>query len=334
MNNQFNFKSSLASFLREFIGIKQALGINVSHMVATLRDIDNFYVKNKIEESSVTREIFTTWRKTRINDCKCTIYDKISIWCQLTKFISSHGVVCFIPRMPPPPKIDFSPYIYTKEQLALIMQKSQELRMFSKNMDCTIFAMPALVRLLRSTGLRIHEALSIRNEDVHIEEGYILISKTKNGSERIVPLCESMKIVLRQYIFYRNRIPVCDIAEPTSFLFVKANGAPCRTISVYNWFKKILKECGIPHIGNRKGPRLHDLRHGMATDVLVQMAHNGIDLYAAMPILSACLGHKSLAATEHYVRLTTEMYPELLMDTSRINSFIYPTHMEGRIYEE
>jgi len=54
------------------------------------------------------------------------------------------------------------------------------------------------------------------------------------------------------------------------------------------------------------------------------MAHEGQDLYSSLPIISACLGHKSLFATEQYVRLTSEMYPELISQCSPINAFVYP----------
>jgi hypothetical protein len=49
-----------------------------------------------------------------------------------------------------------------------------------------------------------------------------------------------------------------------------------------------------------------------------------MDLYAGLPILSACLGHKSLSATEQYVRLTCAAYPELESQCSEINAFVYP----------
>ncbi len=295
-------------------------------MAATLRDIDRFYISQQALEPIITEELFIKWRRTRVNDGERTLYARISIWCQLSKHISRQGVCCYMPQMPSSPKGTYAPYIYTKEQIDLIMQKSMELRINRNDMDCLIFIMPVLLRLLYSTGLRIQEALTIKNEDVCLERHYILITKTKNGCERIVPICESMEAVLRQYLQYRNRIPIKDIAASKSFLFVKPDGTPCKAVSVGKWFKMILRNSGISTFGNRKGPRLHDLRHTMATGTLVQMAHNGVDLYAAMPVLSACLGHKSLSATEQYVRLTAEMYPELLESTSRINAFVYRSY--------
>jgi len=41
------------------------------------------------------------------------------------------------------------------------------------------------------------------------------------------------------------------------------------------------------------------------------MADAGIDLYVALPILSTYLGHKTIYATERYVRLTMNIYPEI-----------------------
>lgn len=90
------------------------------------------------------------------------------------------------------------------------------------------------------------------------------------------------------------------------------------------FFYKLLKICNIPYIGNRQGPRIHDLRHTFAVHSLVQMGHNGMDLYTGLPILSACLGHRSLSSTEKYVRLTCMMYPEFEKQCSPINAFVYP----------
>lgn len=59
--------------------------------------------------------------------------------------------------------------------------------------------MPALLRMLYGTGVRISEAMSIVNEDVHLDDGYIHLRKTKNGTDRIVPINESLRYVLSEY---------------------------------------------------------------------------------------------------------------------------------------
>jgi site-specific recombinase XerD len=196
--------------------------------------------------------------------------------------------------------------------------------MYDRHMNNTIFCVPTILRLLYSTGLRISEALSIKNEDVKFDKRYILIRKTKNGCERIVPINDSLFEVLQQYNSYRDKIPVKNVSSPNSFFFIKSDGKYCNAQSVYKWFRQLQTECGIPYTGNHHGPRVHDLRHTFAVHSMVQLAHEGQDLYSSLPIISACLGHKSLSATEQYVRLTGEMYPELISQCSTINAFMYP----------
>ena len=133
-------------------------------------------------------------------------------------------------------------------------------------------------------------------------DSYIHLRKTKNGSERIVPISESLDTVLRQYLEYRNRMPIKGLASDDGLLFVKSDGTILRQGVVYQNFRKILDMCGIPHFGNHHGPRVHDLRHTYAVHSLVQMGHAGMDLYTALPIQSTELGHHSLTATEQYVR--------------------------------
>ena len=56
---------------------------------------------------------------------------------------------------------------------------------------------------------------------------------------------------------------------------------------------------------------------------LIKLAGNGIDIYCALPVLSAFLGHRTVKATEKYVRLTQEMYPEVIKMEQPIASFVF-----------
>ena len=74
---------------------------------------------------------------------------------------------------------------------------------------------------------------------------------------------------------------------------------------------RILQEAKIPYIGGGKGPRVHDWRHVFSINSFKNMIDNGMDMYVALPILSTYLGHKSIMATERYLRLTVSMYPSI-----------------------
>ena len=41
------------------------------------------------------------------------------------------------------------------------------------------------------------------------------------------------------------------------------------------------------------------------------MIDSGLDMNVALPLLSTYLGHRTLSSTEHYLRLTLNMYPYL-----------------------
>lgn len=336
MSELFAYASPLASFMNDFIELKNASGINVLRTKWILLEIDKFYISQDIKEAIVTSSLVAKWRKTRINDSDSTIYTKYSVWNQLTRFMCRQGHEGYIPPLPPysSSRKGFTPYIFTHAQIKAIMDRTDELCLYDRHMTCAMMFIPAIVRLLYSAGPRVSEALSIKNEDVNFDESYIIIRKSKNGCERIIPLDVTMASILKQYMFYRDKMPVRDVAAPTSCLFVKTDGTPGSAGTVYTWFKWVLKECGIPHIGNHKGPRVHDLRHTFAVHALEQMARNGMDLYTSMPILSTCLGHKSLSATEQYVRLTEGMYPELAEQTAPINMFVYPKLRKGMLYED
>lgn len=325
MAEQFNYSSVLAPYMKHLLKVKSSAGVSAHRTKWILKEFDDFANSEQLTNPHITEAFVKRWRATRIADCDRTLYAKYSVWSQLTKTMSRCGCECFIPHLPKQPKSDFTPYIFTPEQMAAIFTAADGCRLYDIRMGTALIAIPAILRLLYSTGMRVSELLSIRNSDVHLDEHYILLRKTKNGSERIVPIGASMESVLKRYVDFRDRMPIKGISGNASFLFVKSDGTAISQGVVYTNFRKILDICGIPHFGNHHGPRVHDLRHTFAVHSLVQMGRAGMDLYTGLPILSTALGHHSLTATEQYVRLTCSMYPELEERCSEINAFVYPT---------
>lgn len=88
--------------------------------------------------------------------------------------------------------------------------------------------------------------------------------------------------------------------------------------------ESVYQLCSIPYKENRFGTRLHDLRHSMAVHTLAKLIREKMDRYAALPLMSVCLGYAQLASKQHYVRLAYCEYAELLKLCSSLNDFIYP----------
>ena len=326
MNRKFVYQSVLAPFMNDFVAMKEATGVNCLRTKWILLEIDNFYCLKDVREAVITRELIQQWKQTRVNDHPRTIYTKFSVISQLARYMSRHGQDVYIPPLPrfSAGKSDFIPYIFTFEQIRMIFEKSSQLSMYDAHMNTTLFCIPAIVRLLYSTGVRISEALSIRNGEVMFDRKYIHIRKTKNGNERICPMNNELETVLKQYILYRDKMPLPSKNASDGFLFIKPDGTYCKVQTVYTWFRTLLDQCDIPFMGNHRGPRVHDLRHTFAVHALVQMAGSGQDLYNSLPVISTCLGHKSIAATEQYVRLIEGMYPELISQSSPVSAYVFP----------
>ena len=63
-----------------------------------------------------------------------------------------------------------------------------------------------IVSVFLGTGIRSLELRSIRCKDVNLNEGYITLIHTKNKEPRVVPLSESLIIILQEYIvFYQKK---------------------------------------------------------------------------------------------------------------------------------
>lgn len=324
MSEMFNYRSVLAPYMRSLLEMKASAGIGAQRTRWILLEFDDFAVSENLTDPHITSDFVAKWRTTRKADSDRTLYAKYSVWHQLTTFMSRRGCPCYIPQLPKTPKAGFTPYIFTESQMAAIFAACDACRLYDVRMGTALFSMPALLRMLYGTGSRISEALSLVNEDVQLDQGYIHLRKTKNGTERIVPVSESLRNVLSEYVSYRDRMPIVGISAHEHPFFVKADGTVFNANAVYQFFRKMLDVCGIPFKGNHHGPRVHDLRHTYAVHSLVQMDRNSVDLYTGLPTLSACLGHHSLAATEQYVRLTYAMYPEMERRCSPINAFVYP----------
>ena len=146
--------------------------------------------------------------------------------------------------------------------------------------------------------------------------------------QRMVPINPSLEEVMKQYETYRNQMPVEGLMDKEGFFFVSTVGKQLTKGTVYGWFKRILKKCGIPHIGKQQGPRVHDIRHTSAVHSFEKMIKSGVDIYCALPILSIFLGHKTIKGTEKYVRMVQEIYPEIIGMENPVTSFVFPNNPE------
>lgn len=316
------YRSVLAPFIEGLLRMKVAAGYNMKAAKHVFKELDNYVLAIGTKTPELTEEIITGWASSRLNDRDNTLYAKFALINQLSRYIIHNGGNAYVPRLPRYPQSDFTPYIFSEKEISDIFSAADKL--VAKTLQEGIMVLPAILRLLYSTGIRISEALSLVNNDVNLTVGILTIRNTKNRTDRKIPISKSMSDVLTQYRNYRDSMPLSDVSKPDSLFFIRPNGLGISPNCIYSRFRKIYTSCGIKFIGDQRGPRLHDLRHTFAVHSLAAMSRAGIDLYTAMPVLSAYLGHKSIWMTEKYIRLTAAMYPDIEESCEVDNALIYP----------
>jgi len=321
MNKNRCYNSIYGLHIKQFIEMKRALGFKYKIGALILAQIDSLAAERVEISLGITKEFAERWGKKKLHESDSYQYDRIRFLAQFSSYLRDLGIQSYIPKLPRFPQSTFIPYIYSQKEIDALFKACDELRLCCVQPDSCLFCMPALIRLLYSTGLRISEALAMRMEDVNLDENYLRVRDCKNGKERIIPISDSLASVCKEYLRYRDQLPLGK--RKSGYFFVKLDGSKCGQ-SVGVWFKKCLNKAAIPYIGRWHGPRIHDLRHTFAVTSLANMAESGIDLYASLPILSSYLGHQSLGATNHYVRLTANMYPDLIKELDVICLDVFP----------
>lgn len=153
----------------------------------------------------------------------------------------------------------------------------------------------AMLELLYATGLRVSELVALKVRDVNLHAGYLL-TMGKGSKERLVPVGESARTVLAEYVgSARSRT---DKSGECGSLFLSRLGEGMTRQAFWNIIKKRAFEAGIV-----KNISPHTLRHSFATHLL----ENGADLRS----VQIMLGHADLSTTQIYTHVTRERLKRL-----------------------
>jgi len=315
-------KGVFLPYIKDFINMKQKLGFKAAGMELSLKAFDRFSGSKGVDRVCIPESLAREWCERRKGEANDTWSHRMNFLRQFCIYLLNLGFDVYIPlHMPSPKDDDFIPYIYSDEEKQALFNAADSLRLYDLHMNGVMFILPALVRLLFATGLRIGEALALKMEDVNLEANFLTVQKSKNGKERIVPFTDSLSKVLAQYISYREKLP----CPKGNHLFIKPNGeACCRHGAIGYWWLKILSIAKIPRRGKPDGPRVHDVRHSFCVKAMRKMTGEGKDLYYTLPILSTYIGHSKIASTDKYVRMTADRYPDLLGKIESICAYVFP----------
>ena len=162
----------------------------------------------------------------------------------------------------------------------------------------------ALVTLIFGCGLRISEALSLKNVDVRARPDVLRILG-KGNKERIVPVLPAVYDAIEKYVTIR---PFGN--APTDELFRSVRGLPMSPRMAEKVIEKIRNYLQLPDYVTP-----HALRHTFATALLA----GGADLRS----LQELLGHASLSTTQLYTKVN-------MAEISNIYMHAHPRALEAK----
>ncbi|MPN17681.1 Tyrosine recombinase XerC [bioreactor metagenome] len=174
--------------------------------------------------------------------------------------------------------------------------------------------------MIYGCGLRLSEALNLKLKDVDTVEGTVTILQSKNNRDRKIPMATSL---VNRSITLNKEIHM--FSDENTYFFKSALNRRLDKSAAYRRFREYLWSAGIPHSGH--GPRIHDLRHSYCVNLLKRWVLDGRDITNLFPYLSVYLGHADFRGTQYYLRLTADLYPDIISKTEALLGYIIP---EGR----
>ena len=195
-----------------------------------------------------------------------------------------------------PPKADKPlPVFFRTSEMQAVAQQEHWADDFISLRDALI------IEMLYQTGMRQAEMLALQDRDIDLTQGQIRIFG-KRRKERIVPIGESLKKLIRQYM--EARAELTDGHETPTF-FVQQKNGEVRAMSKSTLYTIVRTRMG--EVSTLKKHSPHVLRHTFATAML----DNGADIRSIQELL----GHASLSTTQVYTHTTFEQIKRVYNET-------------------
>jgi len=309
---------TLSQIITDFIFFKRSLGYKYDNEEGVLYRFSLFTQNYTVNGYEIPTQMIEEWLSLRKGEKVATQISRYPCTLQMLNYAREHGYHVRLPEVPKFHVSKYVPYIFTESELEKLYYASDHIKPYPGSMRH--FKVPVLFRLIYGCGLRASEAANLKCSDVDFSCRVITIREGKLGKDRLVPLADSLSKIMQQYDLRFN-----ESSDRDSYFFKGKYNEKLSRSRIYRWFRLCLETAGIPHYGKGKGPREHDLRHSFCVHSLKRMQDAGIDLYAFLPILSTYVGHASIHATQHYLRLTAEFYPDLLKQINKTCSGIIPS---------
>ena len=302
--------TTLREAVQEYLSMRRALGFKLQEIGKGLRDFVTFMEKHRA--SYITSTLALAWAQQPRNVQPAHWAQRLSY---LRVFARHRSATDPRTQIPSPGLLPFQPkrarpYLYSDEEIESLLRAALKMSCRFERGELRPWVYYCLFGLLSVSGLRLGEARNLELQDVDLENGVLTIRGAKFGKTRLVPLPASTCQVLRNYITRRNRH--WARRQVSSFLFVSSWGNRLDGGDIHRTFYALSRQIGRRGPSDKRGPRLHDMRHRFATNTLVHWYRSNQDPERRLPILSAYLGHVHVADTQWYLSGSPELMREAM----------------------
>ncbi len=198
-----------------------------------------------------------------------------------------------------------APHIFHEDEIGELLAAARRLGPQGSIRPATY---ATLFGLMASTGLRVSEAIHLRDADVDLKHAMLTIRQTKFAKSRQLPIHPSTVVALAHYRRQRARQVPTSAGMP---LLISSRGRrlgqPLGNRQAHRVFNMLRDSLGWVNRGAHAAPRLHDLRHTFAVRRMMLWHANGTDINQMMLALSTYMGHAEIFYTYWYLTAVPEL---------------------------
>jgi len=293
--------SKLAVHLNNYLTLRRQLGFKLVMPAKLLPNFVRFAEKKRAR--FITTDVALRWATQPPNIIPAQRANRLGMVRRFAEYLSA-----FEPRTEIPSKkllpYQFrrqTPYLYRDDEVLRLIEAARQINPADEIKGVTY---ATLFGLLAATGMRVGEAVALDRENVDLNHDLITVRRAKGNKARFVPLHKSTTRELSRYSAVRDR----TFPEPISkSFFVSERGTRLLHCTVNRWFLWAACMVGLRKRGERRGPRLHDLRHRFAISMLLTWYRSKTDVEARLPELATYLGHVHVRHTYWYLSAAPEL---------------------------
>lgn len=198
-----------------------------------------------------------------------------------------------------------APHIYREEEIVELLAAARKIGLRRSLRPATY---ETLFGLMASTGLRVSEAIHLRDGDVDLKQAMLTVRQTKFAKSRQLPLHPSTVEALARYRRQRAR-HVPTTADMPFFISSRGRrlGQPLGERQAHRVFTALRDSLGWVNRGFHEAPRLHELRHSFAVRRVMLWHAEGTNVDQMMLALSTYMGHAEIFYTYWYLTAVPEL---------------------------